>query len=295
MWFALWALAASASGTGCVVVDDNVVLVRDLGQIGVVFPALDADTWFSVAPAPGLSRILPSAEVVRFARLHGALLGTFPDVCIQRRSATLSKELVLSALEKAIGDPDVAIEVIDYSRRPLPTGELSFPKSGLSGTGGVSGTASVVWRGHVTRSGTSSLMWARVRLVRRQTRIVAAGPLRAGSPISRDEVEQRTETVFAFAPAPLYSVDQVVGRRPRRLIRAGEALKPELLFPARDVERGETVSVSAFSGEVELRFQARAETAGRRGDAVQLSSTTNGKRLRGVVTGRGSVEIRATQ
>jgi len=294
MWVPVWALAASAiaSGAGCLVVDDDYVRVGDLHRVGIELQGLDPQTRFSAAPAAGMSKIVTAAEAGRFASLHGAALPEPREFCVERRGVSLTKELLLKALEGAVGDPEAVIEILDFSKRKFPPGELRFVRSGLSGTGGLSGAEPVLWRGLVVRPGSSTPVWVKARLLKKQTRIVAVAPLRAGASIRLEQIGRRTEMAFAFAPAALSRFDQVVGRRPRRLIRAGETLKPEALFPAREVEKGETVSASAISGEVQLRFEARAEAAGSRGEAIPLLNTATGKRVRGVVTGRGSVEIR---
>jgi len=65
--------------------------------------------------------------------------------------------------------------------------------------------------------------------------------------------------------------------------------KPAL--PEPDVLRGEQVSVLVTSGAALLRFQADAETSGRRGDSVLVRNPENGKLFQARVEGKGRVTV----
>lgn len=65
--------------------------------------------------------------------------------------------------------------------------------------------------------------------------------------------------------------------------------KPAL--PEPDVMRGEQVSVVVTSGAALLRFEADAETSGRRGDSVLVRNPENGKLFQARVEGKGRVTV----
>jgi Chaperone for flagella basal body P-ring formation len=65
--------------------------------------------------------------------------------------------------------------------------------------------------------------------------------------------------------------------------------KPALAEP--DVLRGEHVAVVVTSGAALLRFQADAESSGRRGDNVLVRNPDNGKLFQARVEGKGKVTI----
>jgi hypothetical protein len=67
------------------------------------------------------------------------------------------------------------------------------------------------------------------------------------------------------------------------------ARKPALAEP--DVLRGEHVAVVVTSGAALLRFQADAESSGRRGDNVLVRNPDNGKLFQARVEGKGKVMI----
>ena len=71
--------------------------------------------------------------------------------------------------------------------------------------------------------------------------------------------------------------------------RAVAARKPVLAEP--DVLRGEHVAVVVTSGAALLRFQADAESSGRRGDNVLVRNPDNGKLFQARVEGKGKVTI----
>ncbi len=144
-----------------------------------------------------------------------------PATCFEVRTEPLTRERVLAAFGEQAGE----IELLDFSRFPVPAGDIEFLLPPAAGD------KPVLCRGRVRYSANRSMpIWARVKL-----------------------------------PA------------------AARA----------DVARGETVDVEVVSGAAQLRFQARAETAGKQGETVVLTNPANGRRFSGRVREKGKVIVDA--
>src|SRR6185437_12283142 len=119
--FPLWAAAA------CIRVDGDRILARDLvGQVPF-FQSIPGDTPVGFTPMPGTSRVLPIREVNSFASRHGVSSPVISqDLCIERAGAPLSRSALLEAMKKALGIEAAHIELLDYSKSILPSGNLEF-------------------------------------------------------------------------------------------------------------------------------------------------------------------------
>jgi len=289
-WLAA-ALLLTAGSPGCIEVEGDRILARHLAAAAPAFGSLPAEQPLLFAPAPGARRVMSAQEMARLAARYGlAVEGV--QACFERLTRPLDREQIIAALRKALGREDASIELIEFSRHRVPPGELEFPLAGLS-TPATPGAA-VLWRGRVRYDGNRSLpVWARVRIKASLQRLVAAENLAAGRPIEARQVRVEQGEWFPSAEKPLAAVEQAVGKLPRRWIRAGSVLYERLLTAPPEVERGQVVEVEVASGSAQLRFRARAETAGRSGDTVLVRSPLNSRAVAARVAGPGKVVINA--
>jgi flagella basal body P-ring formation protein FlgA len=192
------------------------------------------------------------------------------------------------AAVRAALPPGSAVELIDYSRFLAPEGEIGFPRSGLSVPPGVSPARPVTWRGALTYTpGRSVPVWARIRAHIPATRVVAAEGLPGSKPIAPGQVRLETIDVFPLPELAAAAPAEFIGKIPRRAIRAGQVLTPDLVAAAPEVERGSSVQVTARSGAALLRFPAVAIAGGRRGETILLRNPANGSRFRAEITSKG--------
>jgi flagella basal body P-ring formation protein FlgA len=271
------------------VVEGEQLRAGDLARAAAEFGGLPADLVLGFAPAPGARRTFTSGELARLALRHGLTLSAPQAACFERATERLTADRVTAALRAAIPNPDVHLEVLDFSRYPVPHGAIEFPPSGLASR---RTTAPVVWRGRLLYDGKrTATVWARVRMWTPARRAVAVENLPAGKPIAAGQVRLEEYRACPFEKAA--ALEDIVGQVPRRGIRAGEAIAPAMLGAPDDVQRGEVVDVEVSSGAARVRVEARAETAGRAGDTILLRNLENGRRFPARVEGRGKVGIDA--
>jgi flagella basal body P-ring formation protein FlgA len=274
----LFAVAAHCVG---IPAESDTITAADLAPAAPVFAAAPEDSRIGFAPAPGVRRTFTEAELRRVAQRLG-LTGEIRSVCVERPEAPLSTERILAAMRHAI--PGAAIDLVDWSRHPAPVGVLEFPASGLQASG--------LWRGFMRYGGTRRFaVWARVKVRVKRAEAVALEPLAAGKPIGPTQVRlEEVEGLPTRDPHPA-SLDEVVGRLPRRSIPKGAAITKGMLAEAPEVSRGETVRVEVRWGGARLELEARAERDGRRGERILLFNPDTKRRFPATVAGKGRASV----
>jgi len=283
-------VAAWGSAEECAIVEGERIRAADLARLRPLFSALDAGLELGYAPAPGLRRVLTSAELGRLARRHGLIDASVEAVCVERASEPLSRAQLVEAMRRSLGE-EARIEVVDWDRRPAPRGVLEFPLSGLSGPPSRPEGA-VVWRGRIrTASGRTAPVWARLRVGVTRRLLVAKRDIAAGQPVEAGDIEERVMEVFPRVVAKPVGAEEALGAVPRRRIRAGEVLTAAALKLAPEVRRGDRVEVAVEGTGARLRLEALAETSGRRGDAVLVRNPATGRRFQATVEGPGRLAV----
>jgi flagella basal body P-ring formation protein FlgA len=281
-----WAKAA------CLAVDADRILVRDLAAADPAFAGASPEQVVGFSPQPGHLRLFGPQELARLAARFGILAKTFEPVCFERVTIPLTAGRLLPAIRKAVNLAEVEIAILDFSRFPLPPGELEFPRSGLSSRAPPNPDAGVIWRGRlIGTDGHGIPVWARVRLAVARHWVEAAADLPVGRPIKGTQLASRTGKQFPFSDPALAEAKDAVGRRPVRVIRAGQPILPAMLAEPGDIERGDPVSVEVSSGGAELRFDARAESSGRKGETIAVLNPISGRRFAAVVVEKGKVLV----
>jgi flagella basal body P-ring formation protein FlgA len=132
-------------------------------------------------------------------------------------------------------------------------------------------------------------VWARVRVRISGPRAVAAHDLRAGQRLSTADFRLETD-ISAEDPHPL-TIEELSGRRLRRAVRAGTAVRGEWTDLPPDVMRGETVRVEVRCGAAMLAFEGRAQGSGNSGQTVAVINPQTRKRFQARVEGPGRVSV----
>lgn len=276
--------ALPPAGAQCLPVSGPRILAGDMARVVQPFAGIASDLALGYAPAPGTIRAYGAAELARLARRYGLAVEPGMEACFVRPAETLSREHVAEALRTAM--PAAQIEVVEFSRQPVPSGALRFPLSGLDAD--PTTLSPLLWRGVVSAPGQNEFpVWAKVRIQVSGRRVVAIEALAPGRAIER---RQLREELYEGAPG-LPDLSQVVGRMPRRPIPAGIVVERQWLETSADVYRGEPVQVEIRSGRACVLFEGQAQSNGKRGEVIGVRNPANGKILRTRVTDRGRVRL----
>jgi flagella basal body P-ring formation protein FlgA len=182
--------------------------------------------------------------------------------------------------------------MVECNRYPVPRGPLEFPRTGLIAPPPSQPQGVALWKGSVRyASNRRFAIWARVRILVKMERLVAAEALHPGRPI--EALQLRLETYEGFPPRnrPVAAMDQAVGRVPRRSLAAGVAILPGDLDIPYAVTRGDSVHVAVSSGEAHVELDGRAEASGRRGQTIPVLNPANGRKFQARVDGAGRVAV----
>jgi len=278
-------ILAIAVALGCHAVTGDRITGKDLAAASAVFSSVAPDAVIGATPIPGVRRILRPEELLRLARAnHIEIPPPAPEICFERATHLLSIDLLLPILKKALNLDAAKIEIDDFSRLPVPDGDLEFTRSGLGAEG--------YWRGRAAYSDHRSVpVWAKVRVTTEQTWVEAAAPIPPSGVIAADELVMRTGPRFPFGPSPIASIDAALGKKTARAIRPGEPIFSNMLISPHDVERGEKVDVEVSVGQALITFAAVAETSGRIGETVLLRNPENDRYFQARIESKGKVSI----
>jgi flagella basal body P-ring formation protein FlgA len=282
-------LMFAAAAIHCHPVDGDRIRGADLAAAAPAFTALPADLTIGFAPQPGGRRLFEAFELARIARVNGLDdTGDFPPLCFERAVAELDAAAVEAAMRRALDAPDAHIEIVELSKFPVPAGEIVFSRTALNEP---ASDTPAIWNGGVNYDGGRFPIWARVRISVHQKRVVAVALLRPGHAVLASDVAIQEVDEFPHGTPALSSLDQAIGRIPRRLIAAGAPVVAAALDQPNDVELGQTVVVEVRSGGATVTVEAKAESAGRRGDMLPFRNLESGKVFRARVEDKGRASI----
>jgi flagella basal body P-ring formation protein FlgA len=256
-------------------------------DLAPAFPGLQAiapDTPLGIAPAPGVARVFRAPELKTIAEgFHVA--PPAGEICIQRTVAPADPGRMLAAMQKTL--PGARIEILDFSHRPIPEGEIEFRRPGLR-----DGPSGAFWSGNVRYGGNHLFsIWAKVAVWLQVRRVVALTDFAPGDTISADQIRVELRDEF---PAPgdfPDSTDQVSGQLTRTPIRAGTDIRAVQLEAPKEVLNGEMVTVDVWSGGAHLKLEARAEGSGARGQMIPVLNPATQKRFWARVDGKGKMSV----
>jgi flagella basal body P-ring formation protein FlgA len=203
--------------------------------------------------------------------------------------APLDPVKLLAAMQTVV--PDAKIEILEYSKQPAPEGEMAFRQSGLRSNGSGS-----IWYGVIRYAPNREFtIWAKVNVTVRQPRVIALSDLLPGKPISNGQIKFEISDVFPSQQPMAERVEDVAGRYPRAIIRAGAPVRSDALEPPKDVRQGESVSVDVISGAMRLQFTGSAESSGTIGDTITVQNPTSHKKFQAKIEAKGRVSVEVSK
>lgn len=280
-------LLAMAAMAACYMVDGSRIQGSDLAAASPAFAMIPPESEIGYAPLPGARRVMETAELVRLAARFSVDAAGSPAICFERRTAEPDPGKLMQAMRTSLKSPDARIEIVEFLRRPAPAGDVDFPLSGLMAP--AAGRDTALWNGNVRYDGGRFPIWARVRIAVREQVVVAVEALKPGRVIEAADVKLDQIETFPRRYPMVSQLEAVVGRVPRRAIPAGTPILPDALDEPIQVAKGDTVQVEVRSGAALLRLEARAESAGRRGQTIPIRNLDSGKVFRARVQDKGQV------
>jgi flagella basal body P-ring formation protein FlgA len=261
---------------GCIPITGNRILGRDLALADPHFSALPASLTVGFTPAPGTKRIYSILELQRLARANGISLIGPGDICFELPMGRLTEEDATSSMRRSL-PTEAALKIIELAKIDVPAGLLEFPIEGLEQPAPTNHGVQL-WRGHVKYAETrQASVWARVEITVQYQSVVAAKDLAQDVPIVAGSVRVESHTGPLEREKPATRIEDVLGRIPKRALRAGSIVPIAILADAPNVRKGDRISVEVRNGLTHLRFEAIAESAARDGDMVALRNPFNGK------------------
>jgi len=265
--------------------DSERILPRDLLPGFPALAAIPDDTPLAPAPEPGLARVFHLPELRRWAARWRLPSVPEREICVVKPVAPLNPATLLGAMQHSL--PEARIEILDFSRRPAPQGALEMPLEGLR-----RGVPSSLWTGSIRYAGNRRfIVWVRVTIATAVDRVLAVGDLAPGQAIASSQVilQHRQETP---GNEPLASsLADVIGKSPRQRIRAGTAIRLDVLDSPKDVMRGETVRVEIRNGGAILALDGEAEASGAVGATIPVLNRDSRRRFLARVEGKGKVAV----
>jgi flagella basal body P-ring formation protein FlgA len=292
------ALAGSASGAAtipsgtdrCHAVRGDRILGSDLAEAAPAFASLPPGDALGFSPLPGAMRVLRAEDLARIAaRYNLEHAAPHEAVCFAVLLQPLDPERLVAALAESFDLPPGggSIELLDYLRVPVPEGRIEFQNNCP-----IQQDGTAMCRGRVLYGERRSMpVWARAKVRVTAQRVVAAEDLFAGVPITEAQVRLETVNRPATHLETYTRTSDAVGLVPRRTVSQGTVLQANILIRPKDVERGDMVDVEVVSGGARLRFPAKADAGGRRGEQVVVVNPDTGKKFTATIDGRGKASV----
>lgn len=284
----VWLLVLSmlVNSNRCEPVHADQISGIDLARALPAFSAMPGDAIAGMSPAPGTRRLFAYPELERIGKKYGIEIPATSRACFEWKMRPLAEEAVRAAIRESLQAPEAQVVILALGKTEAPEGKLVFPLSGLSAATNIDPATPVTWRGEVVyHSSHKYPVWARVRVSASMTRVTATDLLLPGRAITAQQVRLETLEDFPLRTDVARNLDEVVGRTPLRAIQSGAPVQRSALREPFQVQRGETVQVTAVCGAAQLTLEAVAENPGKQGDLISLRNPVSGKMFRARVEG----------
>lgn len=281
-------MAISSPPAGCLAIDTETVLARDIAAIVPAFATVPGDSLLGFVATSGAPRIFKGIELERLAKNRGVEVTGLPDLCVARRTFIPQPEQIREAMSAGLGIPSAKIEVLSSSDRAVPSGQLIFPRNGIQP--GLNNE--VVWAGFVHSGENGKFpVWAHARITATMTRVVANVNIPVGKPIQKEQVRVESCEDSPLDEVTARNLDEVVGFAATTALRINVPIRKTQLERPADVSRGDLVRVDVISGGAHLVTEGRAESSGRTGAMILVRNPSSGKDFRAQITGKGQVTV----
>ncbi len=289
-----WAACfAPAQVPACRPVEGDRILAQDLAAVLPEFAAAPPQALVAQSPVPGAQRTFHASELRALAHRFGIVLASTDEPCFDWAMLPLDRTHAIAAMQETLHLDGAKIDIVDMISGKVPAGNLDFSLANLGTPSSTGPSEPVLWRGDVVYGESHRFaIWARVNIGVPCHKLVAAESLKAGQPIDPRQIRTTTATCFPMGAKEI-SLDQIVGMTPIRVIAARAELRPDLLTPPNDINRGDEVRIEVHSGAARLVLTARALSGGRSGETISVRNPENNRTFQARVTGKGMALVEA--
>jgi flagella basal body P-ring formation protein FlgA len=278
--------------SGCGYVSGDQIVGADIARMLPAFATIPGDAVIGYSPAPGSRRIFQYGELRRVGGQYGVSVPSDARACFEWKLRPITEEDVRVAILESLNVAQARIDILAMSNAPAPEGKLIFSRSGVAAGSNIDPSTPVTWRGYVSYNSSRRFqVWARVKMSATMPRVVAVENLVPGRPVQPGQVKLESHEEFPLRNDAATNVEEVVGRMPQIMLRAGSTVLRSNLVEAYQVEKGETVVVTVISGAAHLELDAVAEASGRQGEMISLRNPRSEKTFRARIDGKGRAII----
>jgi len=121
--------------------------------------------------------------------------------------------------------------------------------------------------------------------------LVSSRQIQKGTLLSVVDLKLAKHNLAKLSHGYFETLDQGVGMKVKRRISAGSVLTPGMLKRPQLISRGQTVTILAQSGNMQVRMMGKALASGAVGERIKVVNTKSRRKLEGIVTGAGEVKI----
>lgn len=124
-----------------------------------------------------------------------------------------------------------------------------------------------------------------------ETVVVAARPLSRGRIIGTQDLQLAERDLATIRAGYFTDTSQVLGKQIKRTVSHGAALTTPMVKSARQIKRGQRVSLVAETGGVAVRMAGEALSDGAAGDRIQVRNLSSKRVVEGTVLSTTTVEV----
>ena len=209
---------------------------------------------------------------------------------VERQSHASIREVVKHFILKELkGSADIKVEVRDLDRRlkltrcskPLhafwPPGARKAGRSSI----GVQCKGSKPWK-----------IFVQADIAILENVAVLSRPVAKGDVLARDMLRYESRDVSRLGRNYVTEVTPLLGYRFRRAAGQGKLLAPRMLEAPRMVRRGQTVTLLAEAGGLQVRMSGKALADAAQGRIVRVRNLRSNRIVEGEVIAKGTVRVR---
>ena len=281
---------------------DSVIVSSKFVQLGDLFNVSGdkAKILVAQAPEPGKRAVFDARWLFRVARAYGLDWRPFSvndRAVVQRESRVITTEEIedhiLAALMDRGADPDMHARLSNRTLRlhVAASEEATLAVESINYDESTRRFAVYVW------APADDLMARRTRVTGRLYRMnevpVLARRVLAGEIVKKEDVKWINVRVDKIQSNTLRTAEDLIGKTPRRGLRAGVPLRVQELRRPLLVAKGDMVTIILKRPGMELSAKGRAIEDGSKGDTIRVTNSQSKNIVETVVLGANLVAVEA--